>query len=51
MNAKKAVTWLAVALVVFYLLVSPAAGDTVRSVYDGMEDAGNSLAAFVSSVP
>lgn len=52
MNTKKAITWLAVSYVVFYVLFSPdAAGNTVENVFDGLEDAGNSLAAFVSSIP
>lgn len=51
MNAKKAITWLAVAFVVFYVLTQPAAaGNTVDSIFNGLENAGNSFAAFVANI-
>lgn len=51
MNTKKAVTWLAIAFVVFFVLSQPGqAGNTVDSIFNGLEDAGNSLATFVTSI-
>lgn len=51
MNAKKALTWIGIAFVVFFVLSSPAdAGGVVRSAFDGIESAANQLATFVKSL-
>ena len=51
MNVKKAVMWLAVAFVVFYVLTQPGnAGNTVSSIFNGLQSAGNSLATFITSI-
>ena len=51
MNTRKAVTWIAIAFVVFYVLTQPGnAGNTVDSIFSALQRAGNSLATFVSSI-
>ncbi|HVQ96818.1 MAG TPA: hypothetical protein VMU51_37730 [Mycobacteriales bacterium] len=51
MNAKKALTWIGIAFVVFFVLSSPNdAGGVVNSAFDGIETAANQLAAFVKSI-
>jgi hypothetical protein len=50
-TAKKALGWLIVAFVVFFILSSPTeAGGVVQSAFDGMETAANQLAEFVKSL-
>jgi hypothetical protein len=50
-NAKKALTWIGIAFVVFFVLSSPTdAGGVVRSAFDGIETAANQLATFVTSI-
>lgn len=51
MNAKKALTWIGIAFVVFFVLSSPTdAGGVVKSAFDGIETAANQLAEFVTSI-
>lgn len=51
MTAKKALGWLIVAFVVFFILSSPTeAGGVVQSAFDGIETAANQLAEFVKSL-
>lgn len=51
MNARKAMTWIGIAFVVFFVLSSPTdAGGVVRSAFDGIENAANQLAEFVKSI-
>ena len=48
---KKAITWLAIIFVVFYLVTQPtSAGHLITSGFHGLHDAGNSLARFVRSL-
>jgi hypothetical protein len=50
-NAKKALTWIGIAFVVFFVLSSPGdAGGVVKSGFNAIESAANQLAAFVKSV-
>jgi hypothetical protein len=50
-NAKKALTWIGIAFVVFFVLSSPNdAGGVVNQAFDGIETAANQLAAFVKSI-
>jgi hypothetical protein len=45
--AKKALTWLAIAFAVFYVLSSPSgAADAISSAGGGLREAGDSLAVF-----
>ncbi len=51
MTPKKALTWVAIAFVAFFLLSSPAdAAGVVHSAFEGIESAGNQLALFVKSI-
>jgi hypothetical protein len=50
-NAKKALTWIGIAFVIFFVLSSPGdAGNVVHSGFDAIRSAANQLAAFVKSV-
>jgi hypothetical protein len=50
-NTKKALTWIGIAFVVFFVLSSPNdAGDVVHSALGGIQDAGNQLSTFVKSI-
>jgi hypothetical protein len=50
-NARKALTWIGIAFVVFFVLSSPNdAGGVVRSAFNGIESAANQLSAFVKSI-
>jgi NAD+--asparagine ADP-ribosyltransferase len=50
-NAKKVLTWVGVAFVVFFVLSSPNdAGNVVKSAFSGIESAANQLATFVKSL-
>jgi len=49
--ARKVVTWLAVAFVVFYLLAQPTqSAKAVKSVGHGVATAGHQLTVFLSSL-
>ena len=49
MNAKKVVTWLVVAFVVFYVIQAPeASAQLVRNAGHALGNAASSLAAFVA---
>lgn len=51
MRAKKVITYLAVAFVVFYLFTRPAqAAAAVNGVFDGIVNGANQLAVFATSV-
>lgn len=51
MNAKKIVTWLAVAFVVFYLLSEPTgSADIVKGAIDGLGEAAGKMADFVGNL-
>ena len=51
MNAKKVVTWLVVAFIVFYVIQAPeASARFVRSAGQALGDAASSLAEFVGSL-
>jgi len=51
MTPKKALTWVGIAFVVFFLLSSPTdAAGVVRSAFDGIQSAANQLATFVKSI-
>ena len=51
MNAKKIVTWLVVAFVVFYVIQAPeASAQLVRSAGHALGSAASSLSAFVRSL-
>lgn len=48
MRVRKAVTYLGVAFVVFFVLSSPAAtGEVVAAPFDGLRQAAEALATFV----
>jgi hypothetical protein len=48
---KKALTWLAIAFVLFYVIKAPeSSADIVRSAGQALGDAASSLAAFVGSL-
>jgi hypothetical protein len=50
-NAKKALTWIGIAFVVFFVLSSPTdAGGVVTSAFNGLQSAANQLATFVKSI-
>jgi hypothetical protein len=50
-NAKKALTWIGIAFVVFFVLSSPTdAGSVVHSAFAGIQSAANQLAVFVKSI-
>jgi hypothetical protein len=50
-NAKKIVTWLVVAFVVFYVIRSPdKSAEMVKSAGHALGDAASSLATFVGSL-
>ena len=51
MNAKKVITWLVVAVVVFYVIKSPdSSAHIVRNAGQALGDAASSLAKFVGSL-
>jgi hypothetical protein len=51
MKPKKILTWVAIAFVVYYLATQPAgAAHFVHSAFNGLQNAGNSLATFVNSL-
>lgn len=48
---KKILTWSAVAFIIYYVATSPTqAADTIRSVGDWFQSAGNSLAKFLDNL-
>jgi hypothetical protein len=50
-TVKKALTWLAVAFVIFYVIKAPeSSADIVRSAGQALGSAASSLAAFVGSL-
>ena len=50
-TVKKALTWLAVAFVIFYVIKAPeSSADIVRSAGHALGNAASSLAAFVGSL-
>jgi hypothetical protein len=50
-TVKKALTWLAIAFVLFYVIKAPeSSADIVRSAGQALGDAASSLAAFVGSL-
>lgn len=51
MTTKKALTWIGVAFVFFFIVSSPEdAGGVVHSAFSGIETTWNALAAFVMSI-
>ena len=51
MNVRKAVTWLVVAFVVFYVIQAPEqSAQIVRNAGHALGDAATSLSAFVGSL-
>ena len=51
MNLKRVLTWLAVALVLLYVIQSPDhAADVVRDAGGGLVDVASSLVSFVGSL-
>ena len=49
MNTKRALQWIAIAFVVFYLLKDPnGAAGTVNNLFGKLGDAGDSLGQFVN---
>ncbi|GLX92786.1 MULTISPECIES: hypothetical protein [Herbidospora] len=51
MNAKKLLTYAAIAFVIFYLFTQPqGAAGAVRGVFDAVGDGANSLALFFNSL-
>ena len=51
MSAKKVVTWLVVAFIVFYVIQAPAASaQLVRNAGHALGSAASSLSAFVGSL-
>lgn len=48
---KKALTWGAIIFVGFYLITEPtSSGHIINSAFNGLRDAGHSLASFVHSI-
>ena len=51
MNAKKAISWVLIIFVVYYLATQPAgAAHFVHSVFGWLQGAGNSLSRFVNNL-
>jgi hypothetical protein len=51
-GSKKAITWGAIIFLVFYLVTQPSNfGHAFQSFFDGLNNAANSLARFVRSLP
>jgi hypothetical protein len=51
MKPKKILTWVAIVFVAYYLATQPeGAAHVVHSAFNGLHNAGNSLATFVNSL-